>query len=147
MSEHLTIGQAAKATGLTVDSIRFYERDGVLLRARRSAGGRRLFSPHEILELTFIARLRAVRTPLPEIARYLALARKGEHTLPERIKIIAAQRDRVIEQIAGLQETLRILDFKLAAGAPLIAGRAGDALSDRETALKRRALRLVSGAK
>jgi DNA-binding transcriptional MerR regulator len=153
MTQHLTIGEAAKAVGLSVDAIRFYEREGVLLRAHRTSGGRRLFSSQELMELSFIARLRRVRMPLPQIARYLALARQGEATLPERLKIIADQRLRVLEQIAGLRDTLGILDFKLGntiefdvvdrtttAGAP-------EALAQREDLLKRRALRLVSGAK
>ena len=64
--------------------------------------------------------------PLPEIGRYLALARQGDGTLAERTRIVAVQRDKVIAQIASLQETLGILDFKLAHAAELGAGHAAN---------------------
>ena len=64
--------------------------------------------------------------PLPEIGRYLALARQGDGTLPERTRIVALQRDKVVAQIASLQETLGILDFKLAHAAELQAGHAAN---------------------
>jgi DNA-binding transcriptional MerR regulator len=145
MSEYLSISQAAKAAGLSVDAIRFYEREGILIRALRTSGGRRLYGRNEVLELIFIARLRAVRMSLPEIGRYLALARQGDKTLAERTEIVAAQRERVVEQIAALQDTLRVLDFKLSHAAEIAAAdqlRAGGS-----STLQRRALRLVSGAK
>ena len=126
MSTNLTIGEASEAVGLSTDAIRFYEREGVLAPPPRTAGGRRAYGPTEIHELVFIARLRAVRMPLPEIGRYLALARQGDGTLPERTRIVALQRDKVVAQIASLQETLGILDFKLAHAAELQAGHAAN---------------------
>jgi DNA-binding transcriptional MerR regulator len=126
MSRNLTIGEASEAVGLSADAIRFYEREGVLMRPPRTSGGRRAYGPAEIQELVFIARLRAVRMPLPEIGRYLALARQGEGTLAERTRIVAVQRERVLAQIASLQETLGILDFKLAHAAELGAEHAAN---------------------
>jgi hypothetical protein len=54
---------------------------------------------------------------LPAIG--LSLARQGEATLPERMRIITMQREKVVEQIASLQETLRVLDFKLSRAAEI----------------------------
>lgn len=125
MSRNLTIGEASEAVGLSTDAIRFYEREGVLAPPPRTSSGRRAYGPTEIHELVFIARLRAVRMPLPEIGRYLALARQGDGTLAERTRIVATQRDKVIAQIASLKETLGILDFKLAHATELAAEDAG----------------------
>jgi DNA-binding transcriptional MerR regulator len=69
----------------------------------RNAGGRRVYGPQQILELTFIARGRAVRMPLFEIGRYLSLARQGEKTLAERMRMITVQREKVVVQIVSLQ--------------------------------------------
>jgi len=140
MTQDLPIGEAAKAAGLSVDAIRFYEREGILIRAPRTAGGRRLYGPAEIHELTLIARLRAVRMSLPEIARYLVLNRQGDAALAERTQIVAAQRERVVQQIESMQETLRILDLKLAHAARVGAEAKGG------PGAPRRALKLVSGA-
>src|SRR5882762_9963199 len=105
MSKDLTIGEAAKAAGLSIDAVRFYERQGIMAPPPRLAGGRRAYGPEQLRELTTIARARAVRIPLLEIGRYLSLARQGDATLPERTRIISHQRQKVIEQIAALQET------------------------------------------
>jgi DNA-binding transcriptional MerR regulator len=115
----MTIGQAAKTTGLSVDSIRFYERSGVLRPTPRMRGGRRIYSPQKVLELTFIARLRATRMPLTTITQYLLFTRQGEATLVERGLLMAGHRDKVAAQIAGLQRTLEILDFKIAHAAEI----------------------------
>jgi MerR family transcriptional regulator, copper efflux regulator len=53
MSKDLTIGKAAKAVGLSVDAVRFYERQGMAPPPRR-AGGRRAYGPQQMLELTFM---------------------------------------------------------------------------------------------
>jgi DNA-binding transcriptional MerR regulator len=151
MITSMSISQAAAQIGMSVDSIRFYERSGVLAPAPRSAGGRRLYGPAELLELTFIARLRATRMPLSSITRYLALARQGEATLVERAAIMAGHRDKVAAQIADLQHTLEILDFKIAHAAEIErSGRCGVSagLGDRSSRAMpaRPALKIVSGA-
>jgi DNA-binding transcriptional MerR regulator len=92
MSKDLTIGEAVKAVDLSVDAVRFYERQGIMAPPPRMADGRRAYGPQQMVELTFIARGRAVRMPLSEIGRYLSLARQGEATLPERMRIITVQR-------------------------------------------------------
>jgi DNA-binding transcriptional MerR regulator len=110
-------GEAAKAAGLSIDAVRFYERQDIMAPPPRLAGGRRAYGPEQMRELTTIARARAVRIPLAEIGRYLSLARQGDATLPERTGIISHQRQKVVKQIAALQETLGILDLKLSRAA------------------------------
>jgi DNA-binding transcriptional MerR regulator len=56
MGQALHIGTAAKQTGLSIDTIRFYQKSGLLKPPARTAGGYRVFSKTEIAELQFIAR-------------------------------------------------------------------------------------------
>jgi DNA-binding transcriptional MerR regulator len=121
MAKDLTIGEAARAVGVSVDTVRFYERGGVMAAPPRNAGGRRVYGPQQMIELTFIIRARGVRMPLPEIGRYLSLARQGDKTLPERMRILSAQKQQVVAQIASMQETLRILDEKLSRATEIVA--------------------------
>ena len=123
----VSIGQAARAAGLSVDAIRFYERSGVIAKTNRSSG-RRTFTPAEIQELCIIVRFRATRMSLPEIARYLALRRAGRETAEERDEIVKQHRERVLAQIADLQSTLAILDYKIANAAELANGTTPEAL-------------------
>jgi DNA-binding transcriptional MerR regulator len=76
--------------------------------------------------------------PLSEIGRYLSLARQGEATLRERMRMLTVQREKVVEQIASLQETLRVLDLKLS--------RAAEIAKD-PTAPLRSGLQIVRGGK
>jgi DNA-binding transcriptional MerR regulator len=121
MSKDLTFGEAAKAVDLSVDAVRFYERQGIMASPPRMAGGRPagLTARNKWLNSPSLPAGRAVRMPLSEIGRYLSLARQGEATLPERMRIITAQREKVVEQIASLQETLRVLDLKLSRAAEI----------------------------
>jgi DNA-binding transcriptional MerR regulator len=101
MSKDLTIGEAVKAVDLSVDAVRFYERQGIMAPPPRMADGRRAYGPQQMVELTFIARGRAVRMPLSEIGRYLSLARQGEATLPERMRIMTAHAEHGIDYVAA----------------------------------------------
>jgi len=85
--------------------------------------------------------------PLPEIGRYLALARQGDGTLAERTRIVALQRDKVAAQIASLQETLGILDFKLAHAAELQAGHAAELQAGHAANTHERKLQVIAGGR
>ena len=73
MGQALHIGTAAKQTGLSIDTIRFYQKSGLLKPPARSAGGYRVFSETEIAELQFIARAQDLGFSLAEIKRAAVL--------------------------------------------------------------------------
>lgn len=67
------IGEMAEQTGVSVDAIRFYERNGLLLRPQRSEGGFRLYSGDDLLTLQFIRSLQTLGFSLHEIREFLSL--------------------------------------------------------------------------
>src|SRR5579863_6284602 len=67
------IGEVAKETGLTVDTIRFYEKQGLLKRSTRTEGGFRLFGPNEIQALKFIRKAQDLGFSLQEVRELLVL--------------------------------------------------------------------------
>ncbi|HEY2472486.1 MAG TPA: MerR family DNA-binding protein [Terracidiphilus sp.] len=73
MGALLQIGDVASETGLTVDTIRFYERERLLQRAARSSGGFRLFSQSDVDDLAFIRNAQELGFSLQEIRDLLAL--------------------------------------------------------------------------
>ena len=75
----MTIGQVSRATGMSADTLRYYERMA-LLAPPRDAGRRRHYGPQDLLTLSFVARMRATDMPLAEIRTYLALAAQGDAT-------------------------------------------------------------------
>ena len=108
-----SINAAARACGLTVHTLRWYERIGLLDRVPRGPDGRRRFGEAELSWLTFLVRLRSTGMPVADMVRYAELVRAGEHTEPERARMLTDHRERVRERIAEQQAHLAALDIKI----------------------------------
>ncbi|MCO5972365.1 MerR family transcriptional regulator [Actinoallomurus soli] len=121
----LTIGQVAERTGLSVHTLRFYEREGVLVDpVRRDPGGRRLYSDNDVDWLTVCVILRASGMPLPAIRRYTELVREGDGNEEERLTLLRAHRERLTAQIGDLTRCLDLVDHKVGVYEDVLAGRA-----------------------
>src|SRR5579884_2217193 len=81
-AEGIRIGKVSQATGLSIDTIRFYEKRGLLDRPLRSEGGFRLFDAEDIQRMQFIRRAQQLGFSLAEIRELRAL----EEQLAERLK-------------------------------------------------------------
>jgi DNA-binding transcriptional MerR regulator len=111
----LSIAQAAAVTGLTAHTLRYYERDGLMLDpVDRDPGGRRRYSPADISWTVMLTRLRATGMPVAEVRRYTALARAGAGNEQERLALLCAHRDRVRARLAREAEHLAAIDTKIA---------------------------------
>ncbi|TQM74150.1 MerR family transcriptional regulator [Thermopolyspora flexuosa] len=114
MSTCMTIAEVAKRTGLTPHTLRYYEREGLLLReVDRSSTGRRLYHEDDITWIRLITRLRATGMPIREVRRYAELARAGDATRRERLELLRAHRRRVIERLTVIEEHLKAIDYKI----------------------------------
>ena len=111
----LSIGELARASGVGVETIRFWERAGLLPAPPRSPSGRRLFGPEAVERLRFVRHARALGFPLEEVRTVLAMA-SGEaggceevRALAERHLLVLAVRARIarLERMeAALEATL-----------------------------------------
>lgn len=108
-----SIRQAAELTGLTEDTIRYYERIGLLPYADRKPNGHRHYSRDQILGIRFLLRLKATGMTLEEMRHYLELTRRGDSTLSERYTLLEAHNDTITREIAKLQETQEVIRYKL----------------------------------
>lgn len=115
MSDDLSIGDVSLRTGLSVDTLRFYEREGLLPRPHRNAAGRRIYDEDDIEWISICRRLRASSMPVPEIARYADLVRAGSGNEPQRLEILQQHEARVRAEMAALQEALELIEFKVTA--------------------------------
>ncbi len=77
MPQGFQIGALAKQTGLTVDAIRFYEKQGLLKRAPRSEGGFRIFGPDDLRNLKFIGKAQELGFSLQDVRELLLLQDEG----------------------------------------------------------------------
>lgn len=132
-----TIGKAARAANLSIDTVRFYERSGLLKPPPRTAGGYRLYRQDDIDRLRFIQRAKALGFTLEEIAQLLQLNDgKGRR---RDVKSVAARRleelDRKLAELMRIRHAIAHLvqDCNAEgplAGCPIIAALIGDASTD-----------------
>ena len=110
----LTIAQAAEQTGLTAHTLRYYERDGLMLATvDRSSTGHRRYSDRDLTWIAMITRLRSTGMPMRDVRRYAALVRAGDGNEAERLELLVAHRARVEEQLAHVTAHLRAIDHKI----------------------------------
>jgi DNA-binding transcriptional MerR regulator len=104
----------AERTGVSVHTLRYYERIG-LLTVARGAAGHRVYGAGDFARVVFLNRLRMTGMPIRELRRYVALVGEGEQTVPERLAMLIAHREAVRAQLAELQFALATVEFKIAA--------------------------------
>ena len=90
MTDTRTIQRAAEETGLTADTLRYYERIGILPGIGRSQSGHRRFTDDDMGWIKLVQCLRATGMPLEDLHRYAELVQEGEHTAAERLRLLEA---------------------------------------------------------
>ena len=108
------IAEAAARTALTPDTLRYYERDGLMLRpVERSATGHRRYTDGDLAWIDLITCLRGTGMPIREVRRYAELVREGAGTEQARLDLLRAHRQQVLAQLAEVQEHLGAIDRKI----------------------------------
>ncbi|MFD7661624.1 MerR family transcriptional regulator [Streptomyces sp. NPDC059788] len=111
--DQYTISEVADHTGLSAHTLRWYERIGLMPHVDRTHTGQRRFSNRDLDWLDLVTKLRLTGMPVADMVRYADLVREGEHTFPERERLLTAHREDVRQRIAELQSTLQVLDYKI----------------------------------
>ncbi|MGP1371847.1 MAG: MerR family transcriptional regulator [Almyronema sp.] len=114
MAAELTIQQVAQATGLSVHTLRYYERCGLISPIGRATNGHRRYSADDIRWIEFLNKLRLTGMPIRQMQQYAVLVRQHPDTaFEERRKILTAHREQVLAQIHQLQHNLAVIDWKI----------------------------------
>ncbi len=109
-----SIAEVAQSSGLTSDTLRYYERDGLMVRpVRRSASGHRRYSESDLNWIEIITRLRSTGMPIRDVRRYADLVREGDGNEAERLDLLRAHRTQVLAQLAAVTEHLGAIDNKI----------------------------------
>jgi MerR family transcriptional regulator, mercuric resistance operon regulatory protein len=108
--ERFSIGELSKRTGCAIETIRYYERIGVLRRASRTESGRRYFDREDVVQLTVIRRARELDFPLAQIERMLALAKAQPVDREQMRAIVLAHLERMRGRIGELERTAAMLE-------------------------------------
>jgi DNA-binding transcriptional MerR regulator len=110
----LTIADAAACTGVSVHTLRYYERAGlVVTTVDRTAGGQRRYHKLDLDWIMVCTRLRATGMPIREIRRYAELVAAGPGNEQDRLALLEAHRAEVAARLAEMRECLRLIDHKI----------------------------------
>ena len=130
--EGLTIGEVAHATGLKISTLRFYERQGLMLDpTRRDVSGRRRFDEHDLAWIGGLLMLRATGMSVADM-RALADLSREQSTEGERLSILQAHRERELEEVERTRRHLAALDTKIDAYREVVASREREARAEGE---------------
>jgi DNA-binding transcriptional MerR regulator len=105
--------QAAAISGFSLDTLRYYERIGLLPPIGRTATGRRVFSEIDLKWLGLLRCLRDTGMPIAEMLRFVRLMSGGAGTTSERAEVLTAHHRRVEDQIRRLQGHLEQIRGKI----------------------------------
>lgn len=122
----LSIAEAAAELGLTTHTLRYYERDGLMLApVRRSVSGQRRYDPEDLRWVRLLTCLRGTGMPVQQVREYAALVRAGDGTESRRLALLRDHRERVLARLAETTEHLGAIDRKIGVYVDKLDARAG----------------------
>jgi DNA-binding transcriptional MerR regulator len=114
MDDSRTITRAAAESGTTADTLRYYERIGILPSVGRAPSGHRRYTDLDVSWIQLVRCFRASEMPIAQLRRFADLARRGDETAGERLCLLEEHRDRIQLELAGLREALAMVERKIA---------------------------------
>lgn len=110
-----SISQVAAITGLSTHTLRYYEREGLMLTpVDRASSTHRRYGEADVGWVEFLTKLRSTGMSIAEVRRYVELVRNGDFTTAERLDLLREHRVAVLADIAEMTKSLAAIDFKIA---------------------------------
>lgn len=109
----LTPAQMSERTGVSIDTLRYYEREGLLDNVARAESGHRRYSDDDVLWVEVLRCLRETGMTIEQLRYYCDLGAQGDHTESERLQLLLDHRDKVEQQVAALRGAIELIDHKI----------------------------------
>ena len=109
----MTIAEVSEKYGISPDTLRYYEKEGLLPPVKRTAGGIRDYGESDCGWVEFIKCMRSAGLPVEVLAEYVNLFMQGDHTAGQRKGILVEQREKIREKIEELKAVEKRLDYKI----------------------------------
>ncbi|AGN25763.1 MerR family transcriptional regulator [Candidatus Methanomassiliicoccus intestinalis] len=109
----MKIAEVSKKYGVSQDTLRYYERVGVIPPVNRAKGGSRDYTDEDCNWVELATCMRGAGLPVEVIVEYIRLFKQGDETIPDRLKLLTEQRDKLLEQKQAVDEMLERLNFKI----------------------------------
>ncbi|MDO4548950.1 MAG: MerR family transcriptional regulator [Clostridia bacterium] len=109
----MTIAEVSEKYGLSADTLRYYERAGLLPVIKRTPGGIRDYDEDDCRWVEYIKCMRSAGVSVQTLIEYVELFRRGPETIPKRKALLIEQRRQIVERIEQMNAVLERLDWKL----------------------------------
>ncbi len=123
METEFSIQQVAELTGLTIDTLRYYERIGLLEPVSRASSGHRRYKQRDIDWIGLLINLRETGMPLTQMLRFAELRRQGDATATERLLLLEQHQHSLEQQMQKLEQHMMALQRKIAHKKAFLAQR------------------------
>src|SRR5512140_1541214 len=110
----MKIAEVSERYGLSLDTLRYYERVGLIPTVNRNESGIRDYNELDLRRVDFIKCMRSAGLPVEVLIEYVALVQKGDKTIEARKEILIEQRKLLVHRMSEMQKTLDILNHKIA---------------------------------
>ncbi len=122
----MTIAEVSKKYDLTPDTIRYYEKEGLIPKVPRTQNGIRDFDEESCGWIEFIKCMRSAGMEIEILKRYVELFKEGRSTIKERKALLEEQRTKLIKKRQDINTTLERLDYKIELYKEIEAGKRKD---------------------
>lgn len=105
-------GNGEAAGGVAASTLRYYDKEGLLPFVERSSGGIRMFRESDIEWLQVIGCMKKAGMSIKDIRQYIEMALQGDDTIDLRLAMFRRQQEALKQQMAELQHTMEMVDYK-----------------------------------
>ena len=109
----LTIKEVSTMYNISADTLRYYEKIGIIDPVKRNENGIRDYKEIDLKRIQFLKCMRLSCLSIDMLLQYIELLHQGEHTIPQRKEILMKQREVILLKMKELQETLEHLNKKI----------------------------------
>ena len=109
----MTISEVSKRCNISPDTLRYYEKAGLIVDVNRTESGLRNYTEQDCLQIEFIKCMRSAGLSIAVLRKYFELFKRGKRTLKMRRDLLATEREHLQARLAELQSTLIRLDYKI----------------------------------
>src|SRR4030095_14978586 len=109
----MKIAEVSEQYGLSSDTLRYYERVGLIPAVHRNESGIRDYTDLDLRRVEFIKCMRSAGLPVEVLIEYVGLVQQGDHTIEARKEILVEQRELLAGRMQEMQKTLDILNHKI----------------------------------
>lgn len=111
--ETVTIKEVSQKYNISSDTLRYYERVGMILPVTRTAGGIRDYGESDLGWVELALCMRGAGLPVEAMIEYVKLCQQGDSTIEARMLLLKEQMETLLEQKAQIESTIKRLDFKI----------------------------------